>query len=252
MKIRLNKIMKNGKALYLAYDQGIEHGPESDFNDKSVDPKEIIKIAEKGKFQGVVLHKGIAEKYKDEIKKSKVPLILKLNGKTKLYKGDPYSPPLGTVEEAVNLGASAVGYTIYPGSKYEGKMFKEFEIIEKDAHAKGLPVITWIYPRGENIKNETSREMMAYSARIALELGADIVKMKYGGNLKDLKWAVRSAGKTKVVISGGVKKSNKEFLKQVREIMSSGAIGLAVGRNIWQSKDPLDITNKIKKIIFYK
>lgn len=250
MKANLSKITKNRKALFLAYDQGLEHGPESDFNDKNADPKYIIDIAKKGKFQGIVFQKGIAEKYNEEIKKSKIPLIVKLNGKTKIRKGEPYSPPLGTVDEAIKLGASAVGYTLYIGSEFEGKMFSEFEKIEKEAHAKGLPIITWIYPRGKAVKNDTSKEMMAYAARVGLELGADIVKMKYGGKPKNLEWAVKSAGRTKVVISGGTKKDEKKFLKDVENIVKSGAIGLAIGRNIWQSEKPIELTKKIQKIIW--
>ena len=252
MKPRLNKILKNGKAIYLAYDQGLEHGPESDFNDKNVDPLYIIKIAKKGGFQGIVFQKGIAEKYGKEIKESRVPLIVKLNGKTRINKGEPYSPPISTVAEAVKLGASAVGYTIYIGSEHEAEMFKEFEIVEREAHKRGIPVITWIYPRGKAVKNDTSREMMSYATRTGLELGADIVKMKYGGKPKDLTWAVKSAGRAKVVISGGSKKSETAFLKEVKDIMRSGASGLAIGRNVWQHKKPLEITKKIKKIVFGK
>tara|TARA_Y100000310_G_scaffold91480_2_gene88850 strand:+ start:4968 stop:5720 length:753 start_codon:yes stop_codon:yes gene_type:complete len=249
MKIKLNKLMKNGKTLILAYDQGLEHGP-TDFNDKNVDPKYIIDIARKGGYQGIVFQKGIAEKYQKEIKSSKVPLILKLNGKTRIYKGEPMASLICTVKEAIKLGASAVGYTIYIGSEHESKMIRVFEKIEKEAHAKSLPVITWIYPRGKGVKNDTSREMISYATRVGLELGADIVKIKYGNNVSDLKWAVKSAGKTKVVIAGGTKKGEKEFLKQVKDVMSSGAIGLAVGRNIWQHPKPLDLTKKIKKIVF--
>lgn len=249
MKIKLNKILKNGKALYLAYDQGLEHGPE-EFNDRNVDPKDIINIAKKGKYQGVIFGKGIAEKYNKEIRKSKIPLILKLNGKTKLYKGEPYSSLLCSVEEAKKLGAKAVGYTIYIGSRFEAKMFKEFEKIEKEAHAKGIPVIAWIYPRGKSVKNDVSREMMAYSARTGLELGADIVKMKWNGKVNDLRWAVKSAGRTKIVISGGSKKPEKDFLREVKKVMQSGAIGLAIGRNVWKHSKPLELTRKIQKIIF--
>ncbi len=252
MKIKLNKILKNGKALYLAYDQGLEHGPEMELNEKNVNPLYILDIAKKGKYQGVIFGKGIAEKYNKEIKKSKVPFILKLNGKTKIYNGEAYSPPLGNVKEAIKLGAKAVGYTIYIGSKYEGKMFSEFEKIERDAHSRGIPVVAWIYPRGKSVKNDVSREMMAYSARTGLELGADIVKMKWNQNPRDLKWAVKSAGRTKIVISGGKKKSEKDFLNEVRKIISSGAIGIAVGRNVWQHKNPLEITKKIRKIVFGK
>ena len=91
---------------------------------------------------------------------------------------------------------------------------------------------------------------MAYAARTGLEIGADIIKIRYSGNPKDLNWAVKSAGKTKIVIAGGIKKGEKVLLKQVREIMKTGTIGLAIGRNIWQNKKPLEITNKIKKIIW--
>lgn len=249
MKINLDKITKKGKALFLAYDQGLEHGP-TDFNDENVDPNYIIEIARKGGYTGVVFQKGIAEKYNKEIRKSKVPLILKLNGKTNLFKGEPISRQLCTVDEAIKLGAKAVGYTIYIGSDYEDEMLQEFENIERQAHAKGLPVITWIYPRGKSLKGKSDSELMAYACRVGLEIGADIIKIQYNGKIDDLKWAVKSAGKTKVVIAGGVKKGEDELLKQVKDIMSSGAIGLAIGRNVWQASKPLEITKKIKKIVW--
>src|SRR3989344_6373769 len=243
----LNKIFKK-RVLFLAYDQGLEHGP-TDFNDKNIDPKYILNIAEKGKYSGIIFQKGIAEKYYSK-KKNKTPLIIKLNGKTNLIKGDPISPQLCTVKEAISLGAKAVGYTIYPGSIHEAKMFKEFEKIEREAHENNLPVIAWMYPRGKAIKNELDKEILAYSARIGLELGADIIKMKYNNNPKDLKWIIKCAGKTKVVISGGIKTNPELLLQQTKDIINSGAIGLAIGRNVWQYKEPLKITNALKSIIF--
>jgi class I fructose-bisphosphate aldolase len=249
--IKLDKLTTKGKALFLAYDQGLEHGP-TDFNDENVDPKYIINLAKKGKYNGVVFQKGIAEKYNKEIKKSKVPLIVKLNGKTNLFKGEPISRQLCTVEEAVKLGASAVGYTIYIGSYYEDEMMQEFEKIQREAHNKGLPVMVWVYPRGKSLEGKKKEELMEYAARTGLEIGADIIKIQYVGKLKDLQWAVKSAGKAKVVVAGGVKKGEKEFLNRVKEIMDAGCIGLAVGRNVWQDKKPLEITKKIKNIIWSK
>src|SRR3989344_2243761 len=166
MKIKLNKLLKKGKTLFLADDQGLEHGP-ADFNEKNIDPNSIIQIAKKGKFNGIVFQKGIAEKYQEEIKKSKIPLI---------------------------------------------------------------------------IKRKSKKDLMAYAARTGLETGADIVKINYNQNPKDLAWAVKSAGKTKVVIAGGTKKGEVELLKQAKEIIDSGAIGLAIGRNVWQHEKPLEIT----------
>jgi class I fructose-bisphosphate aldolase len=230
--------------MFLAYDQGMEHGPV-EFNDKNVSPEKIIEIAKKGKYTGIIVGKGIAEKYNNEIKKSGVPLILKLNGKTNLYKGEPMSEQLCSVKEALKLGAKAVGYTIYLGSEYEHQMLKEFEEIEREAHALGLPVIAWVYPKhGLNKKG-----IMAYAARVALEIGADIAKIKLT-NLKELKWAVKSAGKCKIVVAGGEKIPEKEFLNEAKEIMKSGVSGMAVGRNVWKAKNPIDVSKRLRKIIF--
>jgi len=249
-KINLNKVFEKGKAMYLAYDQGLEHGPSVDFNDKNIDPLYIIEIAKNAGYNGLIVGKGIAEKYNKEIKKSKVPLIVKLNGKTKLFKGEPISLQLCSVKEAIKLGAKAVGYTIYVGSAHESKMLKEFERIEEEAHVLGLPVIAWIYPRGKSVKNSNTREMISYAARIGLEIGADIVKLHWNGNSKDLEWAVKSAGRCKIVVAGGSKMNEKEFLENVKEIISSGAVGVAVGRNVWQNKNPIELSKKIRKIIF--
>jgi len=247
----MSKILTKGKAIFLAYDHGLEHGP-TDFNDKNIDPKYIIEIAKKGKFNALIFQKGIVEKYKSEIDKSGIPLIIKLNGKTNLFEGEPLSEQLCSVKEAIKLGAVAVGYTIYIGSKFESRMLEEFSKIEEEAHKKNLPVIAWIYPRGKSVKGKSSGKLMAYAARTGLEIGADIVKLRYNGNVNDLKWAVKSAGKTKVVVAGGLKCNEKELLKKTKEIIKAGASGLAIGRNVWQSKEPIKLTMQLKKIIWNK
>ncbi|MBU2577836.1 fructose-bisphosphate aldolase [Patescibacteria group bacterium] len=249
MNVNLSKITRDGKALFLAYDQGMEHGP-TDFNDENVDPAKILKIAESGSFTGIILQKGVAEKYYDK-KKNKVPLIVKLNGKTNLVKDeDPYSPQVCSIQEAIDLGACGVGYTIYLGSEFESFMMAEFGKIQEEAHKKGLPVIAWMYPRGRNIASELDPKIIAYAARVGLELGADIVKVRYTENVESFRWVVESAGKTKVVAMGGSKEAEKDFLIKAREIMEAGAIGFAVGRNIWQSKEPLLVSRSLSEIIW--
>ena len=249
MDVNLNNITKNGRALFLAYDQGFEHGP-TDFNDESVDPEKVLQIADSGCFTGVILQKGIAEKYFWK-KGYKVPLIVKLNGKTNLVKDqDPYSPQVCSVEEALSYGAKAVGYTIYVGSEYEPIMTQEFGLIEQQAEEEGIPVIAWMYPRGRNIPDENDPKVIAYAARVGLELGADIIKIRYTGDIASFKWVVASAGKTKVMVMGGFKKDERNFLKMVGEVMEAGAIGMAVGRNVWQSSEPLVISKKIAEIVW--
>ncbi len=250
MAVNLKKMSSNGKAFYLAYDQGLEHGPEMELNEKNVDPLYIIDIARKGKFNGVIFQKGIAEKYNKEIRKSRVPLIVKLNGKTKLVGGEPVSLQLCTVKEAIKLGASAVGYTIYIGSEHESQMMQEFEEIEREAHKRNIPVIAWVYPRGRNVKNPLSRESIAYAARVGLEIGADIVKLHWNGRAGDLKWAVESAGRCKLVVAGGLKIAEKDLLNNIRMVKESGAFGVAIGRNVWQSKNPVKLAGKIRGILF--
>jgi class I fructose-bisphosphate aldolase len=249
MKINLNKILRKGKALFLAYDQGMEHGP-TDFNDKNVDPVYIIDIARKGKFGGLIFQKGIAEKYRAEIKKSRVPLIVKLNGKTNLVRGEPVSRAICGVEEAKELGAVAVGYTVYIGSEFEEEMLTEVGEIVEEAHEKGMAVVVWVYPRGKGVRGKKKRDLMAYAARVGLEIGADVVKIQSTGVKKDVEWAVESAGKCKVIVAGGVKKSERELLKEVREAVSVGCVGVAIGRNVWQAKDPLGVAGKLRKVVW--
>jgi len=269
------EIMPQGKAMILAYDQGFEHGPR-DFlaNPESSKLEYILDIAKRGKFTGLVLHAGLAEKYQAEIRDSGVPLILKLNGKSELYtKEDPYSPQLYSVADALALGATAVGYTVYSGSKYEDQMNREFSGIVREAHSRGMPVVGWMYPRGRSLfdRKATSKtfkmalkeqektnlaidetpSIVAYGARIGMELGADIVKVKYTGSPESFRWVVAAAAPTKVVMSGGsLTKADGEFLARVKDVLTAGAVGIAVGRNVWQRKNPFSFSEKIHKIIF--
>ncbi len=243
---RMDKFLRNGKSLILAYDQGLEHGP-TDFNSSNVNPKYVFDIANSGGFDAVVFQKGIAENY---YQKGGVPLLLKLNGKTSIYGKDPLARQNCSVDHAVKIGASAVGYTIYIGSKYESEMFSEFGRIQEEAHGVGIPVVLWIYPRGEYVKGDTTKEMMAYATRTALELGADAAKIKYGGNAEDFKWAVISAGKMPVYMAGGPKANTEEdFLKHVKETIMAGGTGAAVGRNVWQSDNPARTAKRLNAIV---
>jgi class I fructose-bisphosphate aldolase len=269
------KIMPGGRSMILAYDQGFEHGPR-DFleHPESASLEYILDIAQRGRFTGIVLHAGLAEKYQTEIRASEVPLILKLNGTSELYtKEDPYSPQLYSVSDALELGATSVGYTVYSGSKYEDDMQKEFAKIIREAHGHGIPVIGWMYPRGKSLfdrrsasktlklaleEQETTNlaidetpSIVAYGARIGLELGADIVKVKYTGSVESFRWVVRMANPTRVVMSGGpMTRTDEEFLAKIEEVLSAGAAGIAVGRNVWQRQDPLTISEKIHRVIF--
>jgi len=247
--INIKKILTDKKAIFLAYDQGFEHGPV-DFNMKNVDPEYIFDIALEGGYNAVITQAGIAEKYYAAHYKD-VPLIIKLNGKTSFYKDAPLSLQNCSVKRAVELGAAAVGYTIYLGSQEGQKMITQFGKIVEEAHNYGIPAIAWMYPRGPSIKDDTNTELLAYAARIGAELGADIIKIKYNNDVEAFKWVVKCAGRTKVMIAGGSAIEKSDFLRETEDIMKTGAIGLAVGRNIWQHDKPFSFTKALKEVIFH-
>jgi len=248
MKINVQKLMKGGRSIFLACDQGLEHGPK-DFNLKNIDPNYVLDIALEGTYNAVILQHGLAEKYYHGAYKD-IPLIVKLNGKTALPHIEPISRQICSVDRAIKLGASAVGYTLFPGSEYEPEQFAEFGKVVEQAHDVGLPVVAWLYPRGKAIPNDVDTNILAHSARMGLELGADFVKLKYNHDVEGYKWVVKNAGRARVVTAGGTKESPEQFLHKTYEILQTGASGLAIGRNIWQSEQPFSLTHALREIVF--
>lgn len=248
--INMHKLLQKDNTMVLACDHGMEHGPK-EFNEKNIDPNYILDIALEGRYNAVVLHHGVAEKYYGAAYKD-VPLILKLNGKTNLIPHiDPISRQVCSVERAIKLGATAVGYTIYDGSHQESLMFQEFGNIVERAHDYGMPVVAWMYPRGPYVKEELSTDILAYSARLGLELGADLIKMKYPTDLEGFKWVVKCAGRTKVLVAGMEKISDEHLLRRVYNVMQTGVTGVAIGRNVWKNERPFSLSKALREIIFH-
>src|SRR5215472_8292821 len=171
----------NGTLLFLPIDQGLEHGPRDFFvNPEAKDPDFQLRLAKEGGFSGIVFQYGIAEKYMSRYA-GEVPLVLKLNGKTEIPADKaPISPCIASVEDAVRLGADAVGYTLYVGSSLQAEDFAQWRRVREDAERYGLPTIVWAYPRGEAIDAKGGRDSLYavdYATRVANELGADVVKV---------------------------------------------------------------------------
>lgn len=281
----LNKIMnefgnKNGKMLFLPTDQGLEHGSGDFFkNPASVDPEFQLKLAVEGGYNGIVFHIGLAQKYwaKKEYKDN-IPLVLKLNGKTNIPSdAEALSPITAAVDDAVKLGADAVGYTLYVGSPAQERDVLQLVKVRREAEKAGLPLIVWSYPRGSAVNEKggnSSFAMVDYAARVANELGADVVKVnlplaptggKYNpegqfkayndllelNQIDQLRWVVQSAGSTGVLISGGSKIGDEDLLNKAKLCIDAGVDGLIFGRNMWQRnfEDALKITKQIKQIM---
>lgn len=261
----------NGKMMVLPYDQGLEHGPIDFFdNPDCKDPDYIFRMAIDGNYSAVAVHYGIASKYYPKYA-GQIPLILKINGKTCIPNDDyALSPLSATVEDAVKLGADAIGYTIYVGSPKQYEDLSQFREVRREADKYGMPVIVWAYPRGVDVNKKGGKDSfycIDYAARTAMEYGADIVKVNLPEKTTpespkpycDMKinseemtrQVVQSAGKAFVIISGGSKVGDEDLLSKVEISMKAGAIGLIFGRNMWQRpmKEALDITKKMQAII---
>ena len=258
--------------LVLPIDQGLEHGPVDFFaNPDAADPEYQFRLAREGRFSAIALHIGLARKYFGEYA-GDVPLILKLNGKTAIPPDNQaFSPLTGTVEDAVRMGADAVGYTIYVGSAAQDRDFEQFQGVRAEADRFGMPVIVWAYPRGDSVAKKGGKESLYavdYAARVALELGADVVKVNYPvasekdkespapyntlalGPDASFRKVVESAGRALVLVSGGEKVGDAELLAKVRSSLDAGATGIIFGRNLWQRPyaDALALTRELHGI----
>ncbi|MCL5036046.1 MAG: fructose-bisphosphate aldolase [Chloroflexi bacterium] len=281
-KTRLYRLMYehgpgNGKMMFLPIDQGLEHGPVDFFpNPAAADFEFQLALADEGKYSAVVCHIGLAEKHMHKWA-GKVPLVLKINGKTVIPPDDEaFSPLDATVEDAVRLGADAVGYTLFVGSPRQDEDFAQFLQVKTEARAFGIPIIVWAYPRGVYAKQAggiDSLAMVDYAARVANELGAHIVKLNLpkdpkGGSYpegrfkqydqfvgeaeeKQLERVIESAGRTGVLVSGGSRMDNEALLKKVEDCMAAGADGLIFGRNMWQRpyEEAVKMSHKIFDIM---
>ena len=250
-----------GKFVILPVDQGFEHGPARSFapNPAGYDPEYHHQLAIDSGCNAYAAPLGFLEAIAGKMA-GEIPLILKLNNSDTLAKVEqPISAVTASVEDAVRLGCSAIGYTIYPGSGARNEQYEELRELILEAKSVGLPTIVWAYPRGAGLSKEGEQaiDVIAYAAHVSCQLGAHIVKVKppkdfveqgeakkvfekYGIPTKTMadrvKHVIQSAfaGKRIVIFSGGETKSTDELLEDVRGIAAGGGFGSIMGRNAFQ------------------
>lgn len=271
------KLANTGKLVILPVDQGFEHGPIRSFEPNPVgyDPSYHFDLAIESGCNAYAAPLGFlsaeAANYAGEI-----PLILKLNNSDLLYKNsNPIPAVTGSVDDALRLGCAGIGFTIYPGSMERKDMYQEFREISEEARAKGLAVVLWSYPRGEQLSKdgETAIDITCYAAQVAAQLGAHIIKVKPPTShveLKDnqsaltksgtkietladrVRLVLKSAfnGKRIVIFSGGEAKDDNSVLEEIRALNEGGAFGSIVGRNAFQRNraDAIKLLSQIQDI----
>jgi class I fructose-bisphosphate aldolase len=250
-----------GKMVLLPVDQGFEHGPARSFgkNPAGYDPWYHFQLAIDAGCNAYAAPLGFLEAGAGEFA-GQIPTILKLNNADSLYGGSDPAPAItGCVDDALRLGCSAVGFTIYPASALRSEMYGQLREIAEEAKRKGLAVVVWSYPRGSGVskEGETAIDVVAYAAQIACQLGAHIVKVKpptdfieqdaarkvyeaegipIGTLAERIRHVVQSAfnGRRIIIFSGGPAKGRDEVLEEIRGVAAGGAFGSIVGRNAFQ------------------
>jgi len=262
----------NGTLMLLPIDQGIEHGPRDFFpNPASKDPEYQFRLAAEAGYSALACQIGMAEKYYPDYA-GQVPLILKVNGKTDVPSSDDaFSTTNSSVEDAVRLGADAVGYTLYVGSPRQDRDLLQLRQVRQDCDRYGMPLVIWAYPRGAALDakgGQSTFYAIDYAARMAMEMGADVVKLNMPkidpekdkltpapynemqvSQEEAIRQCVESAGRALVVLSGGSKIDDEKVLEQTRFVMQAGGSGVIYGRNVWQREwsEALEIIEQIKE-----
>jgi class I fructose-bisphosphate aldolase len=256
------KLGGTGKLVILPVDQGFEHGPARSFapNPPAYDPHYHFQMATDAGLSAYASVLGMLEQGADTFA-GQVPLILKMNSANSLSreKDAPTQAMTACVMDALRLGCSAVGFTIYPGSDAAYDMMEEVREMAEEARAYGLAVVIWSYPRGGALSKdgETAIDVVAYAAHMAALMGANIIKVKlpaahleqaeakkvYEAQKIDISTQAKRvahvmqscfAGKRIVVFSGGAAKGEDSVYDDARAIRDGGGNGSIIGRNTFQ------------------
>lgn len=269
------RLKGTGKMVILPVDQGFEHGPARSFakNPDGYDPAYHFELAIESGCNAYAAPLGALEACARDYA-GEIPLILKINNSDTMFSNkSPISALTSNVDDALRLGCAGIGFTIYPGSSDRKLMYEEIAEASRRAKEAGLAVVVWSYARGEQISKdgETAMDIIAYSAHVACQLGAHIVKVKpptahleqeaarkvYEANgikvssLADrAKHVVQSCfnGKRIVIFSGGEAKGTEEILKEVKELAQGGGFGSIMGRNAFQrpKKEAIQLLHQVQ------
>lgn len=243
--IRLARILNDGKMLCIPMDHGISNGPIKGLEDIH----SIIYQCSSAGLTCVLVNKGII---KSMPRPPNIGLIAHFSASTSIGPAPNRKILMGSVEEAIRLGADAVSLHINIGSKEEPEMLQKLGMISDKCDEWSVPLVAMMYPRGENIKNAHDPEIVAHAARVGAEAGADVVKAVYTGDPDSFKRVVQSCP-VPIVIAGGPKAStDREILEMCEGAMMAGAKGVTFGRNIFQHRNPPAIVRALYKLIIEK
>lgn len=242
---RLSRIFnESGKIVLVPLDHGMTLGPIKGIENMR---NTITELTDAG-VDALLMHKGEIIRNLDVLSQKNLGVIMHLSASTDLQSGEECKIMTGSVEEALSYGCDAVSVHVNLGSAYEKEMMKDFAKVSSDCNKYGMPLLAMLYTRGEQIKNEFDVKLVRHAARVAEEMGADIVKVNYTGDKESFKSVVDSVS-IPVVIAGGSKISKMHLIKNVCDAIAVGGMGVSIGRNVFQSEDMKTTIKIINSIV---
>lgn len=232
------------RAIIVPLDHGFTVGPIMGL----VDLKETVNQIAEGGANAVLMHKGLV-RCGHRTRGRDIGLILHLSGSTSVSPYPNAKTLVGSVEEALKQGADGISVHVNLGDETEREMLKEVGHCAEQAADWGMPFLTMVYARGPKVKDEYDPEIVAHCARVGEELGADVVKVNYTGDVESFHKVIQSVC-VPVVIAGGPKlDSDRALLQMIHDSIMAGGAGLSVGRNIFQHKSPSKLLSAVHGIV---
>lgn len=244
--IRMERIMdrNDGRTIIIPMDHGVTVGPLYGLVDLRATVNQVVE----GGANAMLMHKGLP-RCSHRRGGRDVGLIIHLSASTSLSPTPNAKAMVGTVEDALKLGADAVSIHVNLGDETEPQMLADLGTLCSNADTWGVPVLAMMYARGPKIKDEYDTDVVAHCARVGQELGADIVKVNYTGD-PDSFTRVTEACCIPIVIAGGPKmESDRDIVQMVYDSVQAGGSGLSVGRNIFQNTQPARLVAALSKVV---
>ena len=244
--VRMERLMNRntGKGIIVPMDHGVTVGPIDGLVNM---PWTVNEVAEGG-ADAVLGHKGLVRCGHRKSGRD-VGLIMHLSSSTDLSPYPNAKVLTASVEDALKMGADGVSMHINLGDPSESRMLEDLGRVAGVAADWGMPLMVMIYARGPKIKDSLAPEVVAHSARVAVELGADIVKVPYTGDMDSFVRVVEGCC-VPVLIAGGPRTpTTRDFLQMVSDAMMAGAKGISVGRNVFQHPKPRLLVSALSGII---
>ena len=245
-KVRLERIINrdNGRTIIVPMDHGVTIGAV----DGLVDMRETVNDMAIGGADAVLMHKGLVRCSHRSAGKD-IGLIVHLSASTALSPNGNTKTLVGTVEEGIKHGADCVSVHVNLGDPNERLMLSDLGKVAEACDNWHMPLLAMVYARGPQVPNGYDPKVVAHCARVGVELGADIVKVPYTGDIESFADVVGACCVPVVIAGGELMDSTRQLLQMVHNSVKAGGAGVSIGRNVFQHPRRIELVRAMRAIV---